>query len=499
MGLFYNSMKKLIEVSQPLRFFFFISFLLLLSHFGLSCVGGSLIGYTIGGTVSGLSGTVILQNNGGNNLSITANGTFTFSGEVGNGATYAVAILTQPSDYTCSVSNASGTVNGADVTTVSVLCSINQYDISPSAGANGSISPSTVQTVNSGGEVIFTATPDTSYQVNEWLLDGSSVQTGGNTYTLSNITAKHTVSVTFRVRLLAYVSSDPDNNEYYCTLNNDGSFNTCTTTPPGTQTWTPFDVSFANVSGTLYAYVANNSNSNIQQCGVESSSGALTDCVSADPSSPPGWAPVGITMATVGSSQYAYVPDNVSHKLFLCTLNSDGSFSTCADTPIGGSSWNPFAIAFATAGDGNLYAYVAGGFGGDIFQCAVNLVNGNLSACLTTSGSWTANGIAIEAVNGTQYAYIAGSGDGVSLCTLNNDGSYNTCSHTPSSGAPSWNPRAIDFATVQGVQHAYVADISGAIYVCSVANDGNLTSCVTTPATDAPAWQPRGITLEVFE
>ena len=35
--------------------------------------------YTVGGTVSGLSGTVVLQDNGGDNLSVTANGSFTFA------------------------------------------------------------------------------------------------------------------------------------------------------------------------------------------------------------------------------------------------------------------------------------------------------------------------------------------------------------------------------------------------------------------------------------
>ena len=35
--------------------------------------------YSVGGTVSGLSGTVVLQDNGGDNLSVSANGSFTFA------------------------------------------------------------------------------------------------------------------------------------------------------------------------------------------------------------------------------------------------------------------------------------------------------------------------------------------------------------------------------------------------------------------------------------
>ena len=38
--------------------------------------------YSIGGTVSGLSGTVVLQDNGGDDLSVTASGSFTFATSV---------------------------------------------------------------------------------------------------------------------------------------------------------------------------------------------------------------------------------------------------------------------------------------------------------------------------------------------------------------------------------------------------------------------------------
>src|SRR5262249_33073756 len=44
--------------------------------------------YSVGGTVSGLSGTVVLQDNGGDDLSVTANGAFTFATRLANGAVY---------------------------------------------------------------------------------------------------------------------------------------------------------------------------------------------------------------------------------------------------------------------------------------------------------------------------------------------------------------------------------------------------------------------------
>lgn len=75
----------------------------------------------VGGTLAGLSGTVVLQNNGGDNLSLTANGSFSFSKSLSNGTAYAVTVLTQPSGQVCTVSNGSGTATGK-VTTVSVQC-----------------------------------------------------------------------------------------------------------------------------------------------------------------------------------------------------------------------------------------------------------------------------------------------------------------------------------------------------------------------------------------
>lgn len=78
--------------------------------------------FTVGGTLSGLSGTVVLQNNAGNNLSLTTNGSFTFTTSVAHGSAYAVTVLTQPSIQTCTVATGSGTISGANVTTVAVTC-----------------------------------------------------------------------------------------------------------------------------------------------------------------------------------------------------------------------------------------------------------------------------------------------------------------------------------------------------------------------------------------
>ena len=87
--------------------------------------GGNAVSYSVGGTVSGLSGTVVLQDNGGDNLSVTANGSFTFATALASGAAYSVTVKTNPSGQSCTVSNGSGTVASANVTNVAVSCAAN--------------------------------------------------------------------------------------------------------------------------------------------------------------------------------------------------------------------------------------------------------------------------------------------------------------------------------------------------------------------------------------
>lgn len=78
--------------------------------------------YTIGGTVSGLTGSgLVLQNNGGDNLAISADGAFTFATAIAANAPYNVTVSTQPSGQTCSVVNGSSTAV-ADVSNVTVSC-----------------------------------------------------------------------------------------------------------------------------------------------------------------------------------------------------------------------------------------------------------------------------------------------------------------------------------------------------------------------------------------
>jgi hypothetical protein len=92
-----------------------------------TCVGGDGIDapgltFTVGGTITGLAGSVVLNNNGGDSLTRTMDGPFTFATPIANGATYSVSIATQPSGQICNLSAATGSIDNAPVTDVGVLC-----------------------------------------------------------------------------------------------------------------------------------------------------------------------------------------------------------------------------------------------------------------------------------------------------------------------------------------------------------------------------------------
>jgi len=80
--------------------------------------------------------------------------------------------------------------------TISATFAINNYTITSSTGANGTISPAGATSVNHGGTQAYTITPNENYKVADVLVDGSSVG-AVSTYTFENVTAVHTISATF--------------------------------------------------------------------------------------------------------------------------------------------------------------------------------------------------------------------------------------------------------------------------------------------------------------
>ena len=95
----------------------------------VSCGGSNTPTYTVGGTVSGLtSGSLVLKNNNGNDLTINANSTsFTFATALSSGTAYSVTAGTQPSRLACDITNNTGVIAGANVTGITITCTTPMY------------------------------------------------------------------------------------------------------------------------------------------------------------------------------------------------------------------------------------------------------------------------------------------------------------------------------------------------------------------------------------
>ena len=91
----------------------------------------SIRGFTISGTISGLNGTVVLENNDSDPVSVTSNGEFAFPATVLSGGSYRVEVRTDP-DFpaqTCTVASGTGEgdVTDENITSVVVSCTTNEY------------------------------------------------------------------------------------------------------------------------------------------------------------------------------------------------------------------------------------------------------------------------------------------------------------------------------------------------------------------------------------
>ena len=154
------------------------------TNVSVTCVSNK---YKLGGTLSGVKGTVILVNNGGDQLVLNANGAFSFKKLVAGGAVYHVTVKHQPANQRCTVTNGAGTVGSADITDVAVTC-VSVYSIGGNA-LGITDSPATLQN-NGADDLMVSATGEFVFPIR--LLPGASYsvtvkeQPTGKTCTVTN-------------------------------------------------------------------------------------------------------------------------------------------------------------------------------------------------------------------------------------------------------------------------------------------------------------------------
>jgi CHRD domain-containing protein len=149
----------------------------------VSCGGGGgyggggdagVVTYTVGGTLAGSTGTVVIKLNGGNDVSMSADGPFTM-GAVPAGGTYNVQIAAP--NQRCTVSdNGAGTMGAANVTGVTITCAAqtNQTVVRTSVLTGALQNPPVVTSATGVGGVVVDPT-DTD-------VNGNIAITGGMTF-----------------------------------------------------------------------------------------------------------------------------------------------------------------------------------------------------------------------------------------------------------------------------------------------------------------------------
>lgn len=103
--------------------------------------------YSISGMISGISGTIILQNNNKDDLTIDAgdDSVFTFHATLTSGQAYNVTVKDKPANHVCYVYGGAGVVNGTNVNNIKIAC-----------GVSLSSNPFTSNPVGGGGVTTYT-------------------------------------------------------------------------------------------------------------------------------------------------------------------------------------------------------------------------------------------------------------------------------------------------------------------------------------------------------
>ncbi|HNK58888.1 MAG TPA: DUF1554 domain-containing protein [Leptospiraceae bacterium] len=159
------------------------------------------ISYNLGGTVSGLQGTLILQNNMMDRITIEANGNFTFTNLYPTNSNYSVTVFSQPSSQTCSITNGSGTILSSSISNISVRCGNTISSLSSLTISSGTITPSfssslysySFSVLNSASSITITPTAtDASATIT---VNGSSVLSGSSSSPISLSVGSNTISI----------------------------------------------------------------------------------------------------------------------------------------------------------------------------------------------------------------------------------------------------------------------------------------------------------------
>jgi len=152
--------------------------------------GNETLSYALGGSITGLTGTVTLDYNQGNELTLDTDGFFTFTESIDENETYQVSIVAQPDRQTCAIESASGVIGTENISNINITCSDNPIVNYSVGGTATGLIDSVILQIND--EELLTVSIDGDFSFDTPIADGETfdvtIQTNptGKTCEVSN-------------------------------------------------------------------------------------------------------------------------------------------------------------------------------------------------------------------------------------------------------------------------------------------------------------------------
>jgi 6-phosphogluconolactonase (cycloisomerase 2 family) len=406
---------------------------------------GPPLAYSIGGTVSGLDvgQSVVLQDNGGDDLTVGANGGFTFGRNVTSGGAYVVTVHALPPGKSCSVADGAGTVS-AQVTNVTVAC-----------GGTTAAGPDTVGGTVSGlvGQGLTLAIYDAANTAHASFVISVLTPNGNGPYRTTRAPDGYGV----------LIHDQPHSPKQQCVVRH----------PWGSYLFQlqglPNDVAGVDVVCGEFSYLTDAANGTISPFAVDASTGALA---SAGSPVSTGSSPASIAMS--GDKRYLYVAHSASNDVAAFTIDpGNGTLQPIPGSPAAAGT-NPRALAHYVGvrlsyGPPVIteYLYVANAGSNDLSVFRIDSDTGVLVPLAPASypaGS-APSALVIDNPNTPDallgsFLYVANSGGATGISGFTID--PNSPGPTPIAGSPFPSSGSVSsFALGSGGQFLYAAIASG--------------------------------------
>lgn len=379
--------------------------------------------YSVGGTVSGLAAgkSVTLLNNGGDAVTVGANGSFQFPTRLAQGKPYAATVGTRPSGENCTVANGTGTVGTANVTNIAVTCTlrplfgyavnsldgtVSAYTLDATTGLPTQIGSTAVSvgneplslTIDPAGKFVYVANANdntvTTLSINQTTgaltVVGSPTPTGSQPYSITRTPSGKFV----------YTANFGDNTLSAFSVNTTtGALSSpATVIPAGVNPYT-----IATNSAGTFAYVVNadtaNTTGTAMAFAINSTTGLLTQVGSTVTA---GSVPQYITLTPDG--KFAYVANSGDNTLGVYSIDGTGAL-TASGSPVTAGT-NPYTMAVSPAGN---FLYVVNILSNNVSVFSINAANGALTLVDTTATG--ANPVTIVINPAGTFAYVVTAND----------------------------------------------------------------------------------------